>query len=130
MGDIEAIAATGTAEAIEVRDEVEAGDVVRAVESIEYMQAAEVGGAGGEVKVVGIAAAGATNSIMATVSAAEILEVIQLLSLLLSSVRGSSGFRPSIVIAFLQSCLGSARSDISVISYLTIMPHSVTTPLI
>jgi len=68
----------GAGEAIEVGDAVEAGDVARAVELIEYMEAGEVGGAVGEVKVVGIAAAGARNSNMATASAAEILAEIQL----------------------------------------------------
>jgi hypothetical protein len=62
MGEVEAVVARGTGEAIEVRDAVEAGDV---------------GGAVGDVKVVGIAAAGARNSIMARDSAAEILAGIQ-----------------------------------------------------
>ena len=78
VGEVEAVVARGTGEAIEVRDAVEAGDVARAVELIEYMEAGEVGGAVGEVKVIGIAAAGARNSNMATASAAEILAKIQL----------------------------------------------------
>jgi hypothetical protein len=40
-----------------------------------------VGGAVGEVKVIGIASAGARNSNMATALAVEIFEVIQSLSL-------------------------------------------------
>jgi hypothetical protein len=71
----------GAEEAIEVGDAVEAGDVARAMELIEYMEAGEVGCAVGEVKVVGIVAAGARNSNMATASAAEIFEVIQSSSL-------------------------------------------------
>ena len=63
VGEVEAVVARGTGEAIEVGDAVEAGDV---------------GGAVGEVKVVGIAAAGARNSNMATTSAAEILAEIEL----------------------------------------------------
>jgi hypothetical protein len=74
MGEVKAVGARGAGEAIEVGDAVEAGDVARAVGLIEYMEA-------GEVKVVGIAAAGARNSNMATASAAEIFEVIQSLSL-------------------------------------------------
>jgi hypothetical protein len=66
--------ARGPGEAIEVGDAVEAG----AVESIEHMEAGEVGGAVGEVKGVAIAAAGARNSNMATTSAAEIFAEIQI----------------------------------------------------
>jgi hypothetical protein len=63
VGEIEAVGARGTGEAIEVGDAMEAGDV---------------GGTVGEVKVVGIAAAGARNSNMATASAAEILAEVQI----------------------------------------------------
>jgi len=128
VGEVEAVVARGTGEPIEVGDAVEAGEVVRAVELIEYMEAGEVGGAVGEVKVVKIAA-GARKSNIAKASAAAIFAAIQPFRLPYSNVRGSSGLRPSSVIAFLQSRLGSARSNISVLSYLTIMPRSVTTPL-
>jgi hypothetical protein len=77
-GKVDAIGARGAGEAIEVGDTVEARYVLRAVELIEYMEVGEVGGAVGDVKVGGIAAARATNSNMATVSAAEILAKIQL----------------------------------------------------
>jgi hypothetical protein len=122
VGEVEAVVARDAGEAIEV------GDVVEAGELIEYMEAGEVGGAVGEVKVVGIAA-GARKSNIVKASAAAILAAIQPLSLPYSNVRGSSGLRPSLEIAFLQSRLGSARSNISVLSYSTIMPRSVTTPL-
>jgi len=124
VGEVEAVVARGAGEAIEVG----AGEVARAVELIEYMEAGEVGGAVGEIKVVGIAA-GARKSNIVKASAAAILAAIQPLSLPYSNVPGSSGLRPSLVIAFLQSRLGSARSNISVLSYSTIMPRSVTTPL-
>jgi len=125
VGEVEAVVARGAGEAIEVG----AGEVARAVGLIEYMEAGEVGGAVGEVKVVGIAA-GARKSNIVKASAAAILAAIQPMSLPYSNVRGSSGLGPSLVIAFLQSRLGSARSNISVLSYSTIMPRSVTTPLI
>ena len=57
VGNVEAVAARGTREAIEVGDAVEAGDVAGAV---------------GEVEVVGIGTAGARNSNMAMASAAVI----------------------------------------------------------
>jgi len=76
MGEVEAVVARGAGEAIEVGDGVEAREVPRAVELIEYMEAGAVGGTVGEV----IAAAGARNSNIATSSAAEIFEVIQSLS--------------------------------------------------
>jgi len=111
VGEVEAIVARGAGEAIEVRDAVEAGDMARAG------------------KVVRGAAAGARNSNIVKASTAAILAAIQPLSLPYSNVRGSSGLRPSLVITFLQSRLGSARSNISVLSYSAIMPRSVTTPL-
>jgi hypothetical protein len=96
-------------------------------------------GAVGEVDAVGARGAGETivaggevgarNSNIVKASTAAILAAIQPLSLPYSNVRGSSGLRPNLVIAFLQSRLGSARSNISVLSYSTIMPCSVTTPL-
>jgi hypothetical protein len=65
-------------EPIEVGDAVEAEDVVRSVELIKYMEAGEVGGAVGEVKVIGIVAAGARNPNVAMALAAEILAKIQI----------------------------------------------------
>ena len=76
VAEVKAFGSRGAGDAIEVGDAVEGGDVARAVELIEYSDGGEVGGAGGEVKVVGIAAARATNSYMATSSAAEILAEI------------------------------------------------------
>jgi hypothetical protein len=63
VGEVEATVCRGTGEAIEVGDAVEAG---------------EVGGVIGEVKLVGIVAAGARNSNMAMASRAEILPKIEL----------------------------------------------------
>jgi len=94
--------------------------LVGAVEEVEARRAGKVV-RGGE--------AGARKSNIVKASAAAILAAIQPLSLPYSNVRGSSGLRPSLEIAFLQSRLGSARSNISVLSYSTIMPRSVTTPL-
>jgi hypothetical protein len=109
--EVEAVGARGAGEAIEVGDAVEAGDIARAG------------------KVVRGGAAGARKSNIVKDSAAAILAAIQPLSLPYSNVHGSSGLRPSLVIAFLQSRLGSAHSNISVLSYSTVMPRSVTTPL-
>jgi hypothetical protein len=78
VGEVEVVIGRGAGEAIEVRDAVEAKDVVRAMELIEYLKAGKVGGGVGEVKVVGIVAAGARNSTMTTASAVEILAEIQL----------------------------------------------------
>jgi len=83
--EVEAVGARGAGEAIEVGDVARAGKVVR-------------GGA-----------AGARKSNIVKASAAAILAAIQPLSLPYSNVRGSSGLRPSLQIAFLQSRLGSAR---------------------
>jgi hypothetical protein len=80
--------ARGAGEAMEVGDAVKARealdstDVVRAVELMEYMEAGEVECAVGEVKVVGIAVAGASNSYIATALATVILAEIQICSLL------------------------------------------------
>jgi hypothetical protein len=109
--EVKAVGARGPGEAIEVGDAVEARDIARAG------------------KVVRGGAAGARKSNIVKASAAAILAAIQPLSLPYSNVRSSSGLRPSLVIAFLQSRLGSAHSNISVLSYSTIMPRSVTTPL-
>jgi len=96
-------------------------------------------GAVGEVEAVGARGAGETvvaggevgarNSNIVKASTAAILAVIQPLSLPYSKVRGSSRLRPSLLITFLQSHLGSACSNISVLSYSTIIPRSVTIPL-
>ena len=94
---------------------------VREVEAIGACSAGETIVAGGEV--------GARNSKIVQPSTAAILAVIQHLSMSYSNVRGLSGLRPCIGIAFLQSRLGSAPSNLSVLTYSTIMLRSVTTPL-
>ena len=73
MAEIEAIGVRGTVETIEGRDAVEAGEFARAVGLIKGMEPGDVGAAVGEAEVVGISAAGARNSHMATPSAAQIL---------------------------------------------------------
>jgi hypothetical protein len=142
--EVEAFGARGAGEAIEVGDTVEAGDIARAgkvvwvfgVAGVEETGKAEVlVGAVEEVearragKVVRGGAAGARKSNIVKASAAAILAAIQPLSLPYLNVCGSSGLRPSLEIVFLQSRLGSARSNISVLSYSTIMLRSVTAPL-
>jgi hypothetical protein len=72
--------AMGAAEAIEVGDAVEAGDLARAVGLIEYMEAGEVGCAVVALVVIS-AAVGVRNRNIAMASAAEIFEVIHSLSL-------------------------------------------------
>jgi len=109
--EVEAVGARGAGEAIEVGDAVEAGDIARAG------------------KIVRGSVAEARKSNIVKASAAAILAVIQPLSLPYSNVRGSSRLRPSLVIAFLQSRLGSTCSNISVLLYSTIIPRSVTTLL-
>jgi hypothetical protein len=110
---VEAVGARGAGEVIEVRDAdaVEARDIARAG------------------KVVSGGASGARKSNIVKASAGAILAAIQPLSLPYSNVRSSSRLRPSLEISFLQSRLGRACSNISVLSYSTIMPRSVTTPL-
>jgi hypothetical protein len=80
LGEVEGVAARGGEEALTVGDAVEAGDVARAVGILEYMEAAEVGGAVVALVVIG-AAVGVRNSNITMVLAAEIGEVIQSLSL-------------------------------------------------
>jgi hypothetical protein len=75
---VEAFGARAAGDAIEVPDAVEAGDISRAVELIECMQAGTVGGAVGKVQVVGIVAAGTSNSNMAMAKAAVIDTGIQI----------------------------------------------------
>jgi hypothetical protein len=104
--EVETIGALGTGEAITVGDAVEAGDIGRAG------------------KVVRGGVAGARKSNIVKVSAVTILATIQPVSL-----PYSSGLRPSSEIACLQSHLGSTHSNISVLSYSTIMLRLVTTLL-
>ena len=111
VGEVEVVVAMGAGEAIEVGDAVEAGDIARAG------------------RVVRGGAAGARKSNIFKASAAAILAAIQPLSLPYLNVRGSSGLRPSLEIAFLQSRLGSACSNKSVLLFSTIIPRSVTAPL-
>ena len=106
VDEFEAIGGRGTGETIEV------GDVARA----------------GKAVMGGVAGARISNIVKA--SAAAIVAAIQPLSFMYSNVCGSSGLIRSLAIAFLLSHLGSALSNIFVLSYSTIMPHSVTTPLI
>lgn len=128
VGEVEAVVAKRTAEAIELGDAVEAREVVIAVELIEYMEAREVDSAVGEVKVIGIAAgAGKWNIVQA--SGAAIHTAIRPSSLPCSNVPGSSRVRPSIVIAFQQSRLGSVHSNIAILSCSAIIPCFITTPL-
>jgi hypothetical protein len=93
----EAKVLVGAVGEVEVRDTVEAGDIARAG------------------KVVRGGAAGARKSNIVKASGAATLAAIQPLSLPYSNVHGLSGFRPSLEIAFLQSRLGSACSNISVL---------------
>jgi len=109
---VEAARARGVGQAIQVGDTVEDGDIARA----------------GKVVRGGVPGARKLNIVKA--SAAAILAVIQPLSLPFSNVHGSGGFRPSCAFPCLQSLLGSARRNICVISYSTILPGSVPTPLI
>ena len=95
--EVEAVGARGAGEVIEVRDAVEAGDIARAE------------------KVVRGCAAGAGKSNIVKASTAAILAAIQPMSLRYSNVCGSRRLGPSLVIAFLQSRLGSARSNISIL---------------
>jgi hypothetical protein len=93
MHELEAVGARGAGEAIEVGDVGRAGKVVRG----------------------GVEGARKSNIVKASTPA--ILAAIKALSLPYLNVPGSSGLRPSISIAFLQSCLGSACSNVSVLSY-------------
>jgi hypothetical protein len=95
--------------------------VMGEIEAVGARGAGETVVAGGEV--------GARNSNIVKASTGAILAVIQPLSLPYSKVRCSSRLRPSLVIAFLQSRLGSACSNKSVLLFSTIIPRSVTAPL-
>ena len=126
----------------EAGEVVEAGEVlwVLGVAGVETTgEASVLVGAMGEVEAVGARGAGETfiaggevgarKSNIVKASTAAILAAIQPLSLPYSNVHSSSRLRPHLVITFLQSRLGSACSNISILSFLTIMPRSVTTPL-
>jgi len=131
-------------EVVEAGDGVEAGDIERAGKVVRVLGVAGVEETGkaevlvgaveevearraGNVVMGGVAGARKSNIVKA--STAAILAEIQPLSLPHWIERGSSGLRPRLEITFLQARLGRARSNISVLSYLTIMPCSVTTPL-
>jgi hypothetical protein len=101
----------------------EIGKATVLVGAVEEVEARRAG------KVITGGAAAARKSNIGKAPAATILAAIQPLSLPYSNVRGSIGLKPSSEIAFLRSRFGSARSNISVLSYSTIMPCLVTTPL-
>jgi len=109
--EVEAIEDRGAGEAIEVGDAVEAGDIARA----------------GDIVKSGMA--GATKSNILKASIAMIFAAIKLLCLPYMNIRSSSRLGPSLEIAFLQHRSGSAHSNISFLSYSTIMPRLVTTLL-
>jgi len=109
VGEVEAVGARGAGEAMEVGDAVDAGGIVRA--GIVFW---------GDV-------AGARKLNVVKASADAILAVIEPFSFPYLTGRGSRMLRPSFAIALLQSRLGSACSNISVFSYSTIVPRSVTT---
>jgi hypothetical protein len=80
VGVVESVGARGAEEALELGDAVGAGDVVRAVELIEYMEPGEVGDAVVALVVIS-GAVEARNSNIAMASAAEIFEDNQCLRL-------------------------------------------------